>query len=219
MVYRLTPPIVLASILRHHISMTKTKPQDNVFLIGPMGSGKTTIGRHLAKALKLEFVDSDHAIEQKTGAAIPWIFDIEGEAGFRRRERAVIEELTRRQGIVLATGGGAVLDPHNRADLATHGVVVFLEASIEKILSRTAKSQNRPLLQTENPRARIEELLAARDALYREIADIIVNTDRQGVKGTVNVILDHLGRQRGEPVKQKASAPRRRRSKAEVRTR
>jgi shikimate kinase len=195
-----------------------TKPQDNVFLIGPMGSGKTTIGRHLAKALKLEFVDSDHVIEQKTGAAIPWIFDIEGEEGFRRRERAVIEELTRREGIVLATGGGAVLDPHNRADLAAHGVVVFLEASVEKILSRTAKSQNRPLLQTENPRARVEELLAVRDALYREIADIIVNTDRHGVKSTVNVILDHIRRRRGEPAKKKASPPRRRRSKDEART-
>lgn len=187
------------------------KPRDNVFLIGPMGSGKTTIGRHLAKALKLEFIDSDQAIEQRTGADIPWIFDIEGEEGFRKRERAVIEELTRQRGIVLATGGGAVIDPLNRADLTAHGVVVFLQASVEKILSRTAKSQNRPLLQTEDPRARVEELLAARDPLYREIADIIVDTDKRGVKSTVNLILDHLRGYTGEDAKKKASLPRRRR--------
>ncbi|MCC6209128.1 MAG: shikimate kinase AroK [Gammaproteobacteria bacterium] len=168
------------------------KFQDNVFLIGPMGSGKTPIGRHLAKALKLEFVDSDHVIEQRTGADIPWIFDIEGETGFRRRERAVIEELTRRNGIVLATGGGVVIDPLNRADLAKHGVVVFLQASVDKILNRTAKSQNRPLLRTEDPRARVEQLLAARDPLYREIADIIIDTDKRGVRGTVIQILDRL---------------------------
>jgi shikimate kinase len=179
------------------------KSRDNVFLIGPMGSGKTTIGRHLAKALKLEFVDSDHAIEQRTGADIPWIFDIEGEQGFRRRERAVIEELTRRHGIVLATGGGAVIDPLNRADLAAHGVVVFLSASVDKILSRTAKSQNRPLLQTEDPRSRVEELLTARDPLYREIADIIVETDKRGVKSTVDLILQQIRRDAGKSVKGK----------------
>lgn len=173
------------------------KAQDNVFLIGPMGSGKTTVGRHLAKTLRLEFVDSDHAIEERTGADIPWIFDIEGEEGFRRRERAVIDELTRRRGIVLATGGGAVIDPLNRADLAARGVVVFLRASVDKILNRTAKSQNRPLLRTEDPRARVEQLLAARDPLYHEIADIIVDTDKRGVKSTVNQILDQLRRNEG----------------------
>ncbi|MCC6303235.1 MAG: shikimate kinase AroK [Gammaproteobacteria bacterium] len=172
--------------------------RDNVFLIGPMGSGKTTVGRLLAKALKLEFIDSDHAIEQRTGADIPWIFDIEGEEGFRRRERAAIDELTRRRGIVLATGGGAVIDPLNRADLAERGVVVFLRASVDKILNRTAKSQNRPLLRTEDPRARVEQLLTARDPLYREIADIIVDTDKRGVKSTVTLILDRLRRDAGE---------------------
>jgi shikimate kinase len=189
------------------------KPQDNIFLIGPMGSGKTTIGRHLAKALKLEFIDSDHVIEQRTGADIPWIFDIEGEPGFRRRERAVIEELTRRHGIVLATGGGAVIDPHNRAGLAAHGVVVFLQASVDKILSRTAASQNRPLLRAENPRARVEELLAARDPLYREIADIIVNTDRRGVKSTVNLILEYLQQHAGTTAAKKTAPPRKPRTR------
>lgn len=195
------------------------KSRDSVFLIGPMGSGKTTIGRHLAKALKLEFVDSDHVIEQRTGADIPWIFDIEGEAGFRRRERAVIEELTRRRGIVLATGGGAVIDPLNRSDLAAHGAVVFLQASVDKILNRTAKSQNRPLLRTDNPRARVEELLAARDPLYREIADIIVDTDKRGVKSTVNLILDYLRQHPGAPAKTKGTPvrkPRVRRQETET---
>lgn len=195
------------------------KSWDNVFLIGPMGSGKTTIGRHLAKALKLEFIDSDQAIEQRTGADIPWIFDIEGEQGFRRRERAVIEELTRRHGIVLATGGGAVIDPHNRADLAAHGVVVFLQASVDKILSRTAKSQNRPLLRTDDPRARVEGLLAARDPLYREIADIVVDTDRRGVKSTVNLILEQLRQPPGAVARMKPAPARRSRArKPEART-
>lgn len=189
------------------------KAQDNIFLIGPMGSGKTTVGRHLAKTLKLEFVDSDHAIEERTGADIPWIFDIEGEEGFRRRERAVIDELTRRRGIVLATGGGAVIDPLNRADLAARGVVVFLRASVDKILSRTGKSQNRPLLRTENPRARVEQLLAARDALYHEIADIIVDTDKRGVKSTVNQILDQLRRNEAGAEDGKPRPPRRPRAR------
>lgn len=189
------------------------KPQDNIFLIGPMGSGKTTVGRQLAKALKLEFVDSDHVIEQRTGANIPWIFDLEGEPGFRRRERAVVEELTRRHGIILATGGGAIIDPLNRSDLAAHGVVVFLQASVDKILSRTAASRNRPLLRTENPRARVEELLATRNPFYREIADIIVNTDRRGVKSTVNLILEYLHRHAGAPATKKTAPPRKPRAR------
>ncbi len=179
------------------------QPRPNIFLVGPMGVGKTTIGRHLARALGLEFIDSDHVIEERCGADIPWIFDIEGEAGFRRRERAVIGELARRHGIVLATGGGAVLDPDNRNDLDRHGTVVYLQASIDRILTRTGKSQNRPLLRTDDPRTRVEELLAEREPLYREIADITVETDRRGIRSTVNFILKHLperkhgGRARG----------------------
>lgn len=174
------------------------RPKPNIFLIGPMGVGKTTIGRHLARSLGLEFIDSDHVIEERCGADIPWIFDIEGEAGFRRRERAAIEELTRREGIVLATGGGAVLDRDNRADLDRHGTVVYLQASVDRILSRTGKSQNRPLLRTGDPRARIEQLLAEREPLYREIADITVDTDRRGVHSTVNFILKHLPAAKGD---------------------
>jgi len=161
----------------------------NLFLVGPMGAGKTTIGRHLARTLKLEFVDSDQEIERRTGADIPWIFDIEGEDGFRKRERAVIQELTRRDGVVLATGGGAVLDPKNRADLAAHGTVIYLHASPAHIVKRTAKSHNRPLLKTDDRRGRVMEILAVRDPLYREIADIIVETDTLGVRGTVSSIL------------------------------
>lgn len=164
----------------------------NIFLVGPMGVGKTTIGRQLAKSLELEFIDSDHVIEERTGADIPWIFDIEGEAGFRRRERSAIMDLVQKQGIVLATGGGVVLDPDNRADLAANGTVVYLHASVDRILARTAKSQHRPLLKGENPRARIEKLIAEREPLYREIADITVDTDRRGVRSTVNFIIRQL---------------------------
>jgi len=164
----------------------------NIFLIGPMGSGKTTIGRQLAKVLDKTFMDSDHEIEARTGADIPWIFDIEGEAGFRQREQAVIDELTRRQGIVLATGGGAVLSEENRRHLAERGIVIYLRTSIEQQLRRTAKDRNRPLLQNGDPRAKLEALLARRDPLYREIANIIVDTDNRSIRSTVNTILKRL---------------------------
>lgn len=168
-----------------------TKP-DNIFLIGPMGAGKTTIGRHLAKLLGLDFVDSDHEIENRTGASIPLIFEVEGEAGFRRREREMIDELTQRGNIVLATGGGAVLDPVNRAHLAARGQVVYLRASLEHLVKRTAKDRNRPLLQTDDPRARPEQIMAKileeRDPLYSEIADLVVETDRCSVRATLSTI-------------------------------
>ncbi|MFQ5486913.1 MAG: shikimate kinase AroK [Gammaproteobacteria bacterium] len=164
----------------------------NIFLIGPMGSGKTTIGRQLAKVLDKTFVDSDQEIEARTGADIPWVFDIEGEAGFRQREQAVIDELTRRQGVVLATGGGAVLSEENRRHLAERGLVIYLRASIDQQLRRTAKDRNRPLLQTGDPRARLEALLVQRDPLYREIANIIVDTDNRSIRSTVNTILKRL---------------------------
>lgn len=158
-----------------------------------MGSGKTTIGRQLAKSLKREFFDSDHEIVRRTGADIPWIFDIEGEAGFRERERAAIDDLTRRHDIVLATGGGAVLDPENRKNLSSRGQVVYLAASIEQLFKRTAKDRNRPLLQTEDPRARLEALMEVRDPLYREVADLIVDTDDRSIRATVQYLIDELG--------------------------
>ncbi len=161
----------------------------NLFLVGPMGAGKTTIGRQLAAALNRVFEDSDHEIVRRTGASIPLIFDVEGEEGFRRRETQVIEELTRGRELVLATGGGAVLSPHNRAVLAERGFVVYLNASIEQLFKRTARDRNRPLLQTENPRARIEEILRVRDPLYREVADLVVDTDNRSVRSVVQQIL------------------------------
>lgn len=153
------------------------KYRGNVYLIGPMGAGKTTIGRQLSDLLKLEFIDSDHEIEARTGANIPWIFDVEGEQGFRAREEAVIRDLTQREGIVLATGGGVVMREANRQQLHANGVVVYLLTPVSVQLERTARDRNRPLLQTPNPRQRLTELMALRDPLYRETAHIIMPTD------------------------------------------
>ncbi len=163
-----------------------------VFLVGPMGAGKTTIGRLLADSLHLAFVDSDHEIEQRTGADIPWIFDVEGESGFRDREQKVIDELTQRDGLLLATGGGVVMRSENRSALAARGVVVYLHATVDQQLARTANDRNRPLLQTANPRAKLEELMAARDPLYREIADHVVDTDGLGAKMAAQQLIKQL---------------------------
>ncbi|RMG27838.1 MAG: shikimate kinase AroK [Gammaproteobacteria bacterium] len=168
----------------------------NLFLVGPMGAGKSTIGRQLARVLGLPFEDSDRVIEARTGVDIPFIFEKEGEAGFRRREKAVIDELTRRDGIVLATGGGAVLDPDNRRRLAARGMVIYLHASVDQQLARTARDRNRPLLQTEDPRARLASLFAERDPLYREVADLVVETDGRSVREVVQR-LQRLLRRRG----------------------
>jgi shikimate kinase len=162
---------------------------DNIFLVGLMGAGKSTIGRHLAKSLGMEFVDSDHELERRTGASIPLIFDVEGEAGFRQREKKLIDELTQRNRIVLATGGGVVLDPDNRAWLRARGRVIYLYATVEQLLTRTAKDRNRPLLQTADPRARLQELLQARDPLYREVADVVVDTGGRSARGAEREIL------------------------------
>jgi len=177
----------------------------NVFLVGPMGSGKTTIGRHLAKALRVEFIDSDHEIEKRTGATIPWIFDIEGEEGFRKREKAVIDDLTRRKGMVLATGGGAILAPENRRCLSSRGVVVYLRASVDELYERTAKDKNRPLLQTDDPKAKLQALLEEREPLYLEVADLVVDTGRKGVRSLVRGLagkVKRLARRRERAAKQ-----------------
>lgn len=166
--------------------MAKTQ---NIFLVGLMGAGKSTIGRHLAKSLGLEFLDSDHEIERRTGAGIPLIFDVEGEAGFRQREKKVIDELTRRSGVVLATGGGAVLDPENRGHLRERGTVIYLYATVDQLLSRTAKDRNRPLLRTLDPRARLQALLVARDGFYREVATLVVDTGGRSVRSAEKEIL------------------------------
>jgi shikimate kinase / 3-dehydroquinate synthase len=165
---------------------------NNIFLVGLMGAGKTTIGRLLARRLDLTFIDSDHEIEARTGATIPWIFEIEGEASFRRREADVIRELTSQNGIVLATGGGAVLNPASRALLAERGTVIYLRASVSSILQRTAHDKNRPLLQTADPRRKLEDLTAQREPLYREIAHIVIDTGRPNVQSMVQTILDQI---------------------------
>jgi shikimate kinase/3-dehydroquinate synthase len=168
---------------------------NNIFLVGLMGAGKTTIGRLLARKLNRRFVDADHEIEARTGATIPWIFEIEGEACFRRREADVIRDLSAQQGLVLATGGGAVLDPKSRALLAERGTVIYLRASIGSILQRTAHDKNRPLLQTADPRGKLEQLWTERDPLYREIADLVIDTGRPNVQSMVQTILDQLAAQ------------------------
>ncbi|WP_439886527.1 shikimate kinase AroK [Pseudomonas sp. MBLB4123] len=164
----------------------------NLILVGPMGAGKSTIGRLLAKELRLPFKDSDKEIEQRTGADIPWIFDVEGEQGFREREQAVIAELCEFDGMVLATGGGAVMRLENRAALRRGGRVVYLHASVVQQLDRTSRDRNRPLLRTADPAKVLSDLLAVRDPLYREIADVVVETDERPPRLVVQEILERL---------------------------
>ncbi len=166
---------------------------DNIFLIGPMGAGKTTIGRQLARELKKEFIDSDQEIEDRTGANISWIFDVEGEAGFRQREKKIIEELTSRKGIVLATGGGAVLSPENRKYLHSRGTVVYLMATIGQQVERTKNDSRRPLIQNVTDiKGKLKELMEIRDPLYREIADYVVMTNRRSPKSVSSDIVKQL---------------------------
>ncbi|NVJ67547.1 MAG: shikimate kinase AroK [Gammaproteobacteria bacterium] len=166
------------------------KGKRNIFLIGPMGAGKTTIGKQLAEILKLDFIDSDQELERRTGAPIDWIFDIEGEDGFRKREEGVIEELTQMQGVVLATGGGAIVSDKSRNFLAARGVVVYLETSIEQQLERTRRDKRRPLIQNDNPKEVLEELMQEREILYTEIADLTVPTNISSVKSVAKQIVE-----------------------------
>ncbi len=164
-----------------------------------MGSGKTTVGRALAKKLNKRFIDSDHEIEARTGASIPLIFEIEGEESFRQREAEVIRDLTAQQDIVLATGGGAILNPDSRSYLKSRGTVVYLRASVNSILQRTSHDKNRPLLQTADPRKRIEELARQREPYYREVAHITIETGRPNVQWLVHTILAQLELATGMP--------------------
>jgi len=157
-----------------------------------MGAGKTTIGRALARKLDKRFVDSDHEIEARTGASIPLIFEIEGETGFRQRESEVIRDLTGEADIVLATGGGAILKPENRAYLKSRGTVIYLRASVDSILQRTSHDKNRPLLQTADPRQRLEQLAREREPYYLEIADFVVETGRPNIQSLVQTIISRL---------------------------
>ena len=164
----------------------------NVVLIGPMGAGKSTIGRLLAAKLSFEFLDTDHVIEDKTGADIAWIFDVEGESGFREREHQCLKELVELHQVVLATGGGIVLREENRALISATDAVVYLRASVDQLLERTGKDKKRPLLQVDNPKEKIISLLEQRAPLYESVADYCVDTDGQNPKSTVQNILKLL---------------------------
>lgn len=163
-----------------------------IFLVGMMGAGKTTIGRSLARLLGREFLDLDHEIEGRCGVRVAHIFDIEGEEGFRRRERAVLDDCSARPDLVLATGGGAVLAADNRSRLKARGVVVYLRATPEELYSRVARDRNRPLLQTADPQARIRELVALREPLYEDVADIVFDTGSMPVPQAVKALLPLL---------------------------
>lgn len=164
----------------------------NVYLIGPMGSGKTAVGRHLARLLDLEFYDSDVEIERRTGVDIPYIFEKEGEAGFREREREVIDLLTQLQDVVIATGGGAVILPQNRERLAATGRVVYLKTGVEQQLDRTRHGRQRPLLYTDDPEATLRNLMAERAPLYESIAAFTVSTDGRHVRAVAEEVLQLL---------------------------
>ncbi len=168
------------------------KNVNNIYLIGLMGAGKTTIGRQLAKALSMPFYDSDKVIEDTTGVNVSMIFEYEGEPGFRIREQSTIKKLTELKGIVLATGGGVVLKEQNRNLLKKNGLVVYLQCSIDKILHRTKHDHQRPLLNTENPRKRLETLFSEREALYLSCADFIVDTGIMPSKVVVKTILEEF---------------------------
>jgi shikimate kinase len=161
---------------------------ENVFLVGPMGSGKSAVGRQLAARLGLSFIDSDAEIEALTGVDIPYIFEKEGEAGFRARERDVLDALTVRPGVLVATGGGAVLDPDTRVRLRSRGCVVYLRTSVNQQLARTRRSGHRPLLRNPDPLGTLERLMQVRAPLYEETADLVVETDSRKVKTVVDEI-------------------------------
>ena len=166
---------------------------NNVYLVGLMGAGKTTIGRTLAKRLALDFIDSDREIEERTGVSIPTIFEIEGEEGFRRREASVIGDLARLSGQVVATGGGAVLRPENRTSLRASGFVVYLNVPPQILWERTRHDRNRPLLRVADPLARLNELYTQRDPYYREVADLIVDGGRGSASGILQILTKEIG--------------------------
>jgi shikimate kinase len=159
-----------------------------IFLVGPMGSGKTTIGRRVAKSLRKNFVDADQELERRTGASVALIFDVEGEAGFRDREKRIIDELTQLNEVVLATGGGAVLDADNRKVLSDRGFVIYLHALVEELVERTRHDTNRPLLNTDDPVGKMRDILEQRDSLYRSIADLVIDTGTVGLTEVVRQI-------------------------------
>jgi shikimate kinase len=174
------------------IQTSQIKTTNNVFLVGPMGVGKSTIGRHIAEVLNKHFWDSDKEIEHRTGADIPWIFEYEGEAGFRKREQLIIKELTADNNIVLSTGGGVVLNEQNRYWLQTRGYVIYLHAAVDDLLERTAHNCHRPLLRTENPRERLLTLMNERHPLYQMVAHTTIETGQKSIRQVIKAVLKHL---------------------------
>lgn len=178
------------------------KPDQNIFLIGPMGSGKTTIGRHLAKTFGLEFYDCDHELERLTGASVSLIFDLEGEAGFRLRETHVLKQLTAKRGVLIATGGGTICNEENRRLLRSQGLVVYLKTSVENQLKRLSKDKSRPLLQAADRKQRLLELASVRNPLYDATADVVFSTRNSSVYATAKalsaVIMERLDLPRQE---------------------
>ncbi|MGB5490476.1 MAG: shikimate kinase AroK [Woeseiaceae bacterium] len=168
------------------------KHPKNIFLVGPMGAGKSAVGRQLARTLHLTFMDSDDEIESRTGVDIPFIFEKEGEAGFRKREAAAIEDLTKIDGVVLATGGGAIVDAENRSLLGGRGYVIYLFTSVDQQFARTSRGRERPLLENGDRREILEALLNDRDPLYREIADLVVETDGRKVHSVAKEIIEQV---------------------------
>jgi len=164
----------------------------NVFLIGPMGAGKSAVGRQLARLLHMNFMDSDDEVESRTGVDIAFIFEKEGENGFRKREAKVIDDLSKMEGLVMATGGGAVIDPQNRSVLGARGFVVYLYTTVEQQLARTQKGRERPLLESGDRKEILDQLMAERESMYRDIADLVVETDGRKVKAVANEILERL---------------------------
>jgi shikimate kinase len=164
----------------------------NVYLVGLMGAGKTTIGRALAKRLDLGFVDSDRVVEERTGVSIPTVFEIEGEDGFRKREAQVIADLAQARGLVVATGGGAVLRPENRSNMRGNGFVVYLNVPPHLLWERTRHDKNRPLLKVANPMNRLRELYVERDPYYREVADLIVDGSRMKTQGILQLLVKEI---------------------------
>jgi shikimate kinase len=175
-----------------HSAASRKFQSGNLIMVGLMGSGKTTIGRALAKHLSKDFMDSDDEIQKRTGVTIPHIFDVEGEAGFRLRESAAIRDLVRHDNMVLATGGGAVLTEQNRDLLQQNGVVIYLKASVHDLWQRTRHDRNRPLLQTDDPHAKLAELFAQRDPLYRQVADIVIQSGKQSAQALMLHLVDEI---------------------------
>ena len=180
--------------MQNEINTHPKRQSGNVFLVGMMGAGKTTVGKSLAQQMGKTFMDSDEEIQQRTGVTIPHIFDIEGEAGFRQREASVIQDLVRRDNLVLATGGGAVLSELSRDALRGNGLVVYLKSTVHDLWQRTRHDRNRPLLQTADPRAKLKELFELRDPLYTQVADLIMPTGKQSVHSLVLQLQQELQR-------------------------